>query len=1072
MLRIFRCSYLPVIVLFLISFKLVAQETQSSKSQFIEAESFFLFEEYKDALPIYQQIFRVEPDNYNIMYKIGICYLDDPYQKEKSIKYLKDAAQHASSSSNSASFKEKFAPLEAHFYLGKSYRVNNRLDEAIESFQRFKDLADPAIFDVDLVNEEINACQRAKIRIKKPVYFAKKNLEGGINTRFAESNPVISADGKTLVFNRALQFYTGVFITVKDNSGKWSEPVDLTPEFGLDGNSTVTGLSNHGDEIFVYRSDNFDGNIYSSKLVNDKWTKLIKLNENVNTKFWESHASPSPDGQYLYFTSNRPGGYGGLDIYKSKRGSNGEWGTAFNLGPVVNSAENEETPFISNDGFTLFFSSLGHETMGGYDIFMCSLQSDGTWSKPVNMGYPLCTTDDDLFYCPAGSNSTGYFSMFDASTTQGLSDIYATEVYNDLIPRTFNVKGKINMEGTNPSAYKNVTVKVFNPLTNQIVSQTALEEDGSFEIKANQGDYKVVVEGSGFQPSTSDLNLSVTQSNSSVDLPAIKLAAAVGVALTPVVTATIIKPQISAKKELYIIKDSLAVPIELKVPAGSDLKVEVTVGTTVIATELFKSVPEHFVYLYKPKPGENILRFTATDPSANISTTEVRVIYNPPVVAPEITAGKSETMSNVPLAGVLSILATGKLSKYLLGLDSTTFENSTQLYQYLLDNAEKEGFTKAEIDRLFSIYYSQKSLPHFDEEFRTSVGYSDTTWDPILKNSSIPLQYVSRLTESGSLSDSLAEKSLLKILAKNEGNSDKIFTELNNYSDNKEAIQKEDVKGLTSNQVYSSFGSKLGTENAKQLLYLSATTENLDFFYQNLILSSSGKLKTYLGSLNLKSNNIYTSIDLVEDLFSKTDSMGYSNEELIKALDLSKSNKSYYLNKFHEVLTEEATGTLKSQLQSIDLEKNNIHTYNDLLKYLLTQSQFKTGTKESIYGLLLSLTGIKDVNELVKRLQSYQNHSINKALADATLANFSTPLELIQYLLSSAGTYDYTESDINNLLIRMILEKGLENINTEKFKSTKHRMWKNPAFFNTIILVDIILVVLIILLILRKKKNR
>ncbi|MBA7702339.1 hypothetical protein ES703_111103 [subsurface metagenome] len=105
----------------------------------------------------------------------------------------------------------------------------------------------------------------------------------------------------------------------------------------------------------MYRSDNYDGNIYSSKLVGDNWGRLIKLNFNINTKFWESHATPSPDGQYLYFTSNRTGGYGGLDIYKSKKGAKGEWGSAVNLGPVINSPYNEDTPFLSNEGYTIFF---------------------------------------------------------------------------------------------------------------------------------------------------------------------------------------------------------------------------------------------------------------------------------------------------------------------------------------------------------------------------------------------------------------------------------------------------------------------------------------------------------------------------------------------------------------------------------------------------------------------------------------------------------------------------------------------------------------------------------------------
>jgi Tol biopolymer transport system component len=191
------------------------------------------------------------------------------------------------------------------------------------------------------------------------VYSKKKNLGDMVNSRFADIRPVLSGDGKTLVFTRELQFYDAIFITTLDSNGTWSPPYNLTPDFGLDGNSYTTCISYHGDQIFVYRSDNYDGNIYSSKRMGIRWQPLKKLNDNINTKYWESHASISPDGQTLYFTSNRKGGYGGLDIYRSTLQSNGEWGEAINLGPVVNSAYNDDTPFISPNDNKLYFSSLG-----------------------------------------------------------------------------------------------------------------------------------------------------------------------------------------------------------------------------------------------------------------------------------------------------------------------------------------------------------------------------------------------------------------------------------------------------------------------------------------------------------------------------------------------------------------------------------------------------------------------------------------------------------------------------------------------------------------------------------------
>ncbi len=1071
MLKVPIHYFLSLSLLFLITYKSYDQTKESPKSMFVEAESFFLFEEYKDALPLYQRIFKEEPDNYNVIYKIGICYLNDNYVKEKSIKYLKQASQHTDIHAVSTSYREKSAPLEALFFLGKAYRVNNMLDDAIKTFQSFKDQADPQVFDTDLVNTEINACQKAKKMLNDSIYFLKNNIGGPINTRFAESNPVISADGKTIIFNRALQFYSGVFISTKDSKGNWTEPVNLTADFGLDGDSYATGITAHGDEIFVYRSDQFDGNIYSSKLVNDKWSKLIALNNNINTRYWESHASPSPDGEYLYFTSNRPGGYGGLDIYRSKRASDGEWGVPSNLGPVINSPENEETPFLSNDGYTLFFSSQGHETMGGYDIFMSQLQSDGTWGKPKNMGYPLSTTGDDLFYCPSSSNSIGYYALYDPSSTLGLTDIYTIEIYNDLIPRTFTLKGRIDIDAANSKLYSSVTVKLIDPNTHQIVSQTGLENDGSYSLKSNQGKYVLLIEGPNFMPHTTDLNISLTRPNPLIDLPVIKLEQGTS-GTEPIASENIATQKISAANESYSVTDTSALSIPLLTTAGSRIKVEVYNGSDLVTMESFTADKDQITYIFKPKPGENTLKFFATDAKGNVSATEVHVSYNPPVPPVELTAKSLVTAPRSSMTATMMILSSGELYKYLSRLDSLKFNNSFELYQYLVDHSNEEGFTKEDINLMFSTYYSQKSLANFDLEFRKAIGRNDTAWNLLRDSSTIPLQYLSRLQESGGVADAEMLVSLEKIMTYGNKSSVEMMTELNKYSAHKPAYDHDLLEGMSPDNAFRLYEDSLGMKDARDVLHIASTTEDLGYFYQDLLLASSGNLKNYLNTIQLNSNGINTSIDLVNHLFSVVGPSSFSNEELIRALDLSNSEKTNNLKSFLDLLMSESTGNLKSQLQSIDLKKNNINTYEDLLKYLLTQSQFKNIPKANVYELLIKLIGIKDVKEFADLINSYQNKAISKALADTSLTAFSTPLELLQYLLSSAQLYDYTESDINNMLIRMILEKGMAKNNPEKPELAKHKLWKNPAFFNTMILVDVILVLLILLFVLKKKKNR
>jgi hypothetical protein len=143
------------------------------------------------------------------------------------------------------------------------------------------------------------------------------------------------------------------------------------------------------------------------------WSKAVPLGSAVNSGADETHASFSADGKVLFFTSARRGGYGGLDIYRSDRLDAGEWGEAVNLGPVINTESDEETPFLSDDGRQLFFSSKGHFNMGGFDIFFSRLSKEGYWKDPINIGYPINNTTDDLFFYPIGDGSQAYYSRIE-----------------------------------------------------------------------------------------------------------------------------------------------------------------------------------------------------------------------------------------------------------------------------------------------------------------------------------------------------------------------------------------------------------------------------------------------------------------------------------------------------------------------------------------------------------------------------------------------------------------------------------------------------------------------------------
>jgi len=193
-----------------------------------------------------------------------------------------------------------------------------------------------------------------------------------------------------------------------------------------DGPIATVGLSSDGKTLLLTRNDNDIYNLYTSSFdsTSNSWSPITKLPREINTRSWENFASFSPTGDTIFFSSNRSGGFGGFDIYMSTKTASG-WSSAKNLGESINTPFDEIAPTMSHDGKKLFFSSKGHPTMGGFDIYVSQLQN-GKFSKPTNLGYPLNTTDDDVFFFPIGDGSSGYISRM-LNKDFGEEDIYFIE---------------------------------------------------------------------------------------------------------------------------------------------------------------------------------------------------------------------------------------------------------------------------------------------------------------------------------------------------------------------------------------------------------------------------------------------------------------------------------------------------------------------------------------------------------------------------------------------------------------------------------------------------------------------
>ena len=412
---------------------------------FKEAESHYLFGEYELANPLYLILDDYMSDNANIKFKVGSCYLNIPDEKTKAIPYLEEAVKNASYDSNPESFREARAPLEAYFALASAYRINYEFEKALETYARLNELMTEKqmLENADFIDQQIRACRNAITFLEKPVEFNMQTLGPEINLGSMNINPAISGDGNTLVYTEKRGLENTIYFLKKER-GEWGVPIDITSQLGRATDCASNSLNMDGTELYLYKNDNFDGNIYVSFLENGVWSEIKKLNRNINTRFYESHACISSNGSKLYFTSNRDGGEGGLDIYVSEKNSRSEWGEAINLGPVINTPFNEDTPFITNNDSILYFSSEGHVNMGGYDIFSSRLIGN-TWKSPSNKGYPLNTPDDDLFFNPVNNGQNAYYSM--GKGYKGKDIFYLALGDKQAFP-TFEIKGTLSLSDT------------------------------------------------------------------------------------------------------------------------------------------------------------------------------------------------------------------------------------------------------------------------------------------------------------------------------------------------------------------------------------------------------------------------------------------------------------------------------------------------------------------------------------------------------------------------------------------------------------------------------------------------
>tara|TARA_Y100000385_G_C13108540_1_gene650194 strand:- start:7555 stop:9864 length:2310 start_codon:yes stop_codon:yes gene_type:complete len=380
--------------------------------------------------------------NYN--YRKGFIVLESRSDYEVAMRHFQIAITDVDKNYDMYSHKETSAAVDAFYHLGVCYHMNMELDKAREMYRAFIDNSSKKSEQIKQAELRIKQCDIAEALVARPKDVRIKNLGQEINTAAAEYAPVISLDGTSLYFTSRRQwedessdefkdpklnnYPEDIYVSYMDFEGQWTSPEKL--DFcNNQMNEATIAVSSDEKKIYVYQDATGGGDIYYSNFSGNKFEGLAQLEyKDVNSKYWETHCTMTPDGQNMYFTSNRPGGYGGRDLYRVVKLPNGEWSRAQNMGPSINTPFDEESPFIDINNKTLYYASNGPASMGGFDIFVTFRDQDNNWSSPVNMGFPINSTGDDLFYTTTLDGLKGYLTSF-RKDGHGEKDIY--EIQND-----------------------------------------------------------------------------------------------------------------------------------------------------------------------------------------------------------------------------------------------------------------------------------------------------------------------------------------------------------------------------------------------------------------------------------------------------------------------------------------------------------------------------------------------------------------------------------------------------------------------------------------------------------------
>lgn len=489
---------------FVLSFAQTKPNVKHFDKQFEFAKELLLVNDYKTAYTNFLELYQIDSANTEVNYYLGYSSFKANRDKSIALPYL---------------IKGTSFNGNAYYYMGLIYHQQEKFNLAHEAYNNFKSLAfqDKAV-KISEVNTQIYKIKTARKLMKYHENITVENLGGEINSAYPDYGPILFANGNKLYFTSRRpgsfsefkdpnnEFFEDVYYCEKINR-TWEKSVNIGSPINTKTHDAAVTISSDENTLYLYRTNNsvVGGDILSSQKSEKNWGEPMVFSSSINTKSGsESSISIHPDGNKIFFSSNRDGGYGGKDLYCIKKLPNGEWSLPTNLGGMINTEKDEDGPFISSDGITLYFSSRGHKNMGGYDLFSSKLKENEQWTEPRNMGYPINSVMDDIFISTI--NNEDYFFSSNRSGGYGFSDIY-----HSILPKTKNeyivIKGRVLDDNTQASLRASITL--FNKDNSRLEGVYKSDsEAGKFIMVVKPGEqYKMFIEAKGYYNQTLQVDL-------------------------------------------------------------------------------------------------------------------------------------------------------------------------------------------------------------------------------------------------------------------------------------------------------------------------------------------------------------------------------------------------------------------------------------------------------------------------------------------------------------------------------------------------------------------------------------